>query len=559
MYNGLEYSVFNGEVTITKYTGSATEVVIPDQIEGYPVTTIGECAFHKCISLTSITIPDSVTTIGNSAFSSCRSLTRITIPDSVTAIGDYAFDDCTGLTGITLGSNITTIWGSAFSGCRSLISINIPDSVTTIGSGAFQECTSLTSVTFGSGLTTIESHAFSRCTNLQTVTIGDSITNVGINAFFLCPVTKLIVAEGSKTITSKMMPFGNSLQEVVIPNSVTTIADYAFWDCQVLELVHFTGTISQKNNIRFGDNNSYLFKNSWHCDCLYVDSEGQSRLYCPRCKEYLQDEIEEMTAIVVFRNWDGTILSNQTYRWGENVTVPADPTRPADNTYTYTFSGWDKEVVACAGDAAYTAIYIPTYINYSVVFKDWNGDVLSSKTYHYGDKVTLPADPTRAADKTYTYTFTGWDKEVVDCAGNVVYTAVYASDFIEYMVVFQYADGTQILAASYHYGDSVVIPEDPAAPEVNAVFVGWDKEITACAGNAVYTAVFQITYIPGDIDGNGEVNRDDVIALLLHVSMPAAFPISVPADFNGDGLITRDDVIQLLLHVSMPDAFPLNN
>ena len=65
-------------------------------------------------------------------------------------------------------------------------------------------------------------------------------------------------------------------------------------------------------------------------------------------------------------------------------------------------------------------------------------------------------------------------------------------------------------------------------------------------------------WTPGDIDGNDVVNRDDVIALLLHVSMPAAFPISIPADYNGDGLVTRDDVIQLLLYVSMPDAFPLH-
>lgn len=68
----------------------------------------------------------------------------------------------------------------------------------------------------------------------------------------------------------------------------------------------------------------------------------------------------------------------------------------------------------------------------------------------------------------------------------------------------------------------------------------------------------EVLYIPGDIDGNGQVNRDDVVALLLHVSMPEAFPITIPADYNGDGLVTRDDVIQLLLHVSMPDAFPLS-
>ena len=72
-----------------------------------------------------------------------------------------------------------------------------------------------------------------------------------------------------------------------------------------------------------------------------------------------------------------------------------------------------------------------------------------------------------------------------------------------------------------------------------------------------HTITQSLNAIPGDIDGNGEVNRDDVIALLLHVSMPAAFPICVPADFNGDGVVTRDDVVALLLHISMPDAFPL--
>ena len=65
------------------------------------------------------------------------------------------------------------------------------------------------------------------------------------------------------------------------------------------------------------------------------------------------------------------------------------------------------------------------------------------------------------------------------------------------------------------------------------------------------------TYVPGDLDGNERVNADDVVALLLHVSMPEAFPITIPADYNGDGLVTRDDVIQLLLHVSMPETFPL--
>lgn len=66
-----------------------------------------------------------------------------------------------------------------------------------------------------------------------------------------------------------------------------------------------------------------------------------------------------------------------------------------------------------------------------------------------------------------------------------------------------------------------------------------------------------VPYIPGDMDNNKIVDREDVIQLLLHVSMPDMFPIDAPTDFTGDGKADREDVIQLLLHVSMPDMFPL--
>ncbi len=59
----------------------------------------------------------------------------------------------------------------------------------------------------------------------------------------------------------------------------------------------------------------------------------------------------------------------------------------------------------------------------SRLVKGEDGTILSTETYHYGDEIVVPVAPTKAADNTYTYTFAGWDKEVVNCAGNATYTA----------------------------------------------------------------------------------------------------------------------------------------
>ena len=81
---------------IGSYTG--TNVIIPSNYNGKPVTAIGDGAFYMMLGLSSISIPNSITSIGAGAFLWCLELTNITIPSSVKNIGNDAFYLCQNLT-----------------------------------------------------------------------------------------------------------------------------------------------------------------------------------------------------------------------------------------------------------------------------------------------------------------------------------------------------------------------------------------------------------------------------------------------------------------------------
>ena len=284
---GLEYTLNNDGVSYS-VTGigncTDTDIVIPTEYEGLPVTTIGNSAFRACSKLTSVTIPDSVTTIGSSAFWRCSNLTSVTIPDSVTTIGGSAFRECSNLTSVTIPDSVTTIGGSAFYGCSNLTSVTIGNAHAIVGLKAFSGCNSALYTDYQLGryvgdstnpyailvemtnknLSIYQIHpdtkiiaggVFSSCGRLTNITIPNGVRTIGGSAFYNCgKLTSVTIPDSVITIGDYAFYYCTNLTSVTIGDSVTTIGGGAFYKCSNL-----TRFVVVENNTAYQSINGNLY------------------------------------------------------------------------------------------------------------------------------------------------------------------------------------------------------------------------------------------------------------------------------------------------------------
>ena len=189
-YSSIDGVLYNYvQDTLIQCPGAKTSVTIPNS-----VTSIGESAFWGCSGLTSVTIPNSVTSIGEGAFSGCTglmtlnfnaincqdfsadsnmfgiSLTALTIGDSVRRIPANFVRDCSGLTSVTIPNSVTEIGHDAFRNCGGLIAAILGNGVSNVGNNAFKDCSYLTYLTIGIRLERIDDSAFANCSLLTSIT-----------------------------------------------------------------------------------------------------------------------------------------------------------------------------------------------------------------------------------------------------------------------------------------------------------------------------------------------------------------------------------------------------
>lgn len=252
--DGIVYSLDDATKTATVKglaDKTSTSVTIPNSVNGYEVTTIGEKAFLSCEKLTSVDLPNSITKIGNRAFMDCTALTSIDLPNSLTSIGESAFY-YTGLTSINIPNSVTSIGVSAFFQCEALASVQLSNQITKIENQTFAHCRALTSIDIPNSVKVIDYSAFYNCEKLQSATIPNSVTSIGNSVFCQTALTAVHLPNSLESIGSFCFDRCSALTSVIIPNSVKSVGSYAFRNCENLKTIFIQPT--QGNHLYLGEN-----------------------------------------------------------------------------------------------------------------------------------------------------------------------------------------------------------------------------------------------------------------------------------------------------------------
>ena len=206
----------DGTAEITGYQGEVDgDLIIPDSVDGYAVSSIGEFAFNRCGFTGDLIIPESVTSIGAYAFSGCDFTGELKLPERLASIGAYAFNGCDftgelklpesltsigngvfsvcGFTGeLKLPEKLTSIGGSAFSACGFTGDLIIPESVTSIGGWAFDDCSFTGELKLPENLTSIGECAFRNCNFTGDINLPECIESIGDSAFYSAHVEDIL-------------------------------------------------------------------------------------------------------------------------------------------------------------------------------------------------------------------------------------------------------------------------------------------------------------------------------------------------------------------------------
>lgn len=311
------YTPSKWKANTLEITGIRTEekiLIIPSQIDGYPVTSIAKSAFRGKQHIKRVTFEDGIEIIDVDAFLDCHFLESVSFPKTLSLIASHAFKRCFRLKEVIVPASLRRIGTGAFEDCHRLKAITIDhqsaateESELSIGDYAFCNCRELNAFFFSvtphfigkdcfahtalpavsedgcihiagkillgyigqsfivkipDGIITIASEAFCGQHFLTQLHIPSSLKNIGEKAFYKCSALKMITGQDRLTaIWSHAFEDCTSLSALPACPELACLGDYAFAGCTGLKQIHIPQNLS---TIQAG-----TFKDCVHTEHIY--------------------------------------------------------------------------------------------------------------------------------------------------------------------------------------------------------------------------------------------------------------------------------------------------
>jgi len=443
----------------------------------------------------SVVIDEGITSIGAAFFYQCTNLTSVTMASTVSLINYEAFRGCSNLESITIGSGVTEIKGRSFTDCSKLSYIYVADGSTSFVSVGgvlytadlkrlvrFPEALNVIDYVIPEGCEIVDTDALYKLRYVQSLTIPTTLTTISYGSLDSCSnLTSLVLKSVTPPALEKTIT-GTTIKSVFVPCGQEAVYTNNGGNWSSL-----SGKVTGAVVVDFVVNSN---------DSKLGDVEISQRADC----ESFQMEITAIPTVY------GTFVQWQDGNTDNPRIVTVEATSAVTYEYTAYFDPKPYNITVEKGSTKIGKKIVTSYYQVSVtdngtpeVKGQTSGTATSvTKSYYYGDEVTIYCDVTTAG-----YKFSKWsdgNKEnprVVTVSGEVTYTATIEAGQVTIKTVSNsdtYGT-TSPSSETVSFGDELTIS---ATPKTGYQFLKWDdgnaeasRTITATA-DKTYTAYFGI-------------------------------------------------------------------
>lgn len=284
-FGSYEYKLYDdGCAVITGYSGSETDLRLPDVIDGHRVCAVGSAAFAGIGSIGRLYLNSSLEIIEEYAFYGCTGLTDVTFNGALWSVGSAAFDETPWIGArteefLTVGNGVLLKYqgsdhtvrlpdgirhlSSAFVANENVVYVETGDELLTVGQNAFAYCENLREVKLGKRVISIGQNAFEGCEALVRVNIPDSVRVIGKAAFNFCLyLSDVHLGSSVETVGEAAFMDCQRLKIVTLPTSLKTVGTGAFANCYSLILVNYMGSEAEYGEIDVAAGDNYFFSDA---------------------------------------------------------------------------------------------------------------------------------------------------------------------------------------------------------------------------------------------------------------------------------------------------------